>query len=663
MLQANTFGLPSALNLPLLLWSGLALLTLALLVLMCTRWGQAKPLSKCIALSVFAHILFIAYAYGTRLMFDQPREVQEVPIRLASVALETEGEPDSISPPAHAWNNFASGQLTEPDVAAPSPHETEPATPVQSQPVFEPEFDSQPEPQPISTPGPARPTADMRAHQRSIQDPAPSDLKVEIPQAVPANSNVEAPVPVAISLPRRTSSDTLPSMAADVPSTSPGSLLSEPAQLQRLSNVPVTSKIAEAVLGAKDRVQASDNRVPDGAADRPNQGGDVGRDRDLAETATGVSSPASSTAAVDEQRRLGDGAPLPKLYGLRTGEQKRELAGQFGGTDKTEAAVEAALAWLATNQLEDGRWDASQLGAGLEMRVLGHDRQGAGAEADTGISGLALLAFLGAGQTHFEGKHRRNIQRGLEYLLWSQHADGNLAGDAKLFARMYCHGIASLALSEAYAMTGDERLRPYVERAIAYTVWSQHKTTGGWRYRPGDRGDMSQFGWQLMALKSAELAGVKIPAETRAGMLRFLQEVSSGTHGGLASYRRGEQASRTMTAEALVCRLFLGQKIESSRVAEARRFLEQELPGDGQVNLYYWYYASLSLFQLQGKSWNEWNEALQGELLSRQRTDGEWAGSWDPNTVWGGYGGRVYSTAMAALCLEVYYRYLPIYSP
>jgi hypothetical protein len=89
-------------------------------------------------------------------------------------------------------------------------------------------------------------------------------------------------------------------------------------------------------------------------------------------------------------------------------------------------------------------------------------------------------------------------------------------------------------------------------------------------------------------------------------------------------------------------------------------FIMQELPKDGQANLYYWYYATLSLFQLQGDDWQSWNAALQEQLLRRQRTDGNLAGSWDADTVWGGYGGRVYTTALAAMCLEVYYRYLPI---
>jgi hypothetical protein len=114
-----------------------------------------------------------------------------------------------------------------------------------------------------------------------------------------------------------------------------------------------------------------------------------------------------------------------------------------------------------------------------------------------------------------------------------------------------------------------------------------------------------------------------------------------------------------MTAEALACRLFLEQRDEPA-IREAVAYLMQEPPQDGQANLYYWYYASISLFQLQGDDWQSWNRSLQEQLLRRQRTQAALAGSWDPDTVWGGYGGRVYATALAAMCLETYYRYLPI---
>lgn len=104
-----------------------------------------------------------------------------------------------------------------------------------------------------------------------------------------------------------------------------------------------------------------------------------------------------------------------------------------------------------------------------------------------------------------EGKYQVNVQHALEFLIRSQAPDGNLFGDAKVFARMYCHSMALLALSEALAVTGDERLKDAVERGVIYSARSQNRTDGGWRYQPGDRGDMSQFGWQVMAMHSASI--------------------------------------------------------------------------------------------------------------------------------------------------------------
>jgi hypothetical protein len=144
-------------------------------------------------------------------------------------------------------------------------------------------------------------------------------------------------------------------------------------------------------------------------------------------------------------------------------------------------------------------------------------------------------------------------------------------------------------------------------------------------------------------------------------VVRFLQSVGSGTNGGLASYRPGERPTRTMTAEALFCWQLLGVAREHPAAAEAVDFISSELPGQRETNLYYWYYATLALHQHQGEPWSRWNEALSKNLLASQRTEGSEAGSWDPDATWGAYGGRIYSTALASLCLEAYYRYLPIY--
>jgi len=421
---------------------------------------------------------------------------------------------------------------------------------------------------------------------------------------------------------------------------------------------------AQATVNAQammDLAAAADELAESAISDAPRieQAAEQSRTIAAAPVVTSVAALATASTNRAEPRRQADQQLVPKVYQNRLDENRMGLVLQFGGSAETEAAVQAALVWLTTNQAPDGRWDADAHGAGREARILGHDRGGAGAKADTGITGLALLALMAAGHTHLKSEHREAVQHGLEFLLRSQKTDGNLAGEAELYARIYCHGIATLAISEAYAITGDRRLQPYVQRAVAYTLASQHPTTGGWRYLPGDTGDMSQFGWQLLSLKSAELGGSEIPPLTRAGMERFLESVTSGRQRGLASYRPGEQPSRTMTAEALVCRYFL-KRCTPDQAEEAAKFLLEEQPGGGPINFYYWYYATLALQQTQGDAWRTWNERLTARLLASQRTRGSQAGSWDADPVWGNYGGRVFSTALAALCLESYYRYLPM---
>jgi hypothetical protein len=360
---------------------------------------------------------------------------------------------------------------------------------------------------------------------------------------------------------------------------------------------------------------------------------------------------------------------MPNLYADRFADNLTELATERGGSSHTEASVKAALAWLAANQSANGGWDASKFGAGKERIVLGHDRQGAGAEADTGVSGLAILSFLGAGHSHLHGNYRNEVAAALEFLRQRQRSDGSLFGEAELFARMYCHSMAMLATCEAYAMTRDERLDPMCRAAVSYSLSMQHPNDGGWRYRRGDTGDTSQLGWQLMALKSAKLAGIEIPDITWARAERFLRRVKRGNHGGLAAYRPDGPPTRTMTAEAWYCHQLLqsdrGGSLNPTAIREAIFSLEQELPTPTNRNLYYWYYATLALQQNQHHSpehttsWDSWNHALTTALIATQEADG----SWNADTVWGGYGGKVYTTALSALCLEVYYRYNPTIEP
>jgi hypothetical protein len=382
-------------------------------------------------------------------------------------------------------------------------------------------------------------------------------------------------------------------------------------------------------------------------------------------------SPAPTLGASDGEAASAAGRPrrtVPRPYANRFADREAQVAGG-GGNPTTERAVRAALAWLAAAQEADGRWNPKRHGAGVERYVLGENRGGAGARADTGITALALLAFLGAGHTHQQGPYAEHVAAGLEFLRRSQAANGNLGGDAELFAHMYCHSMATFAVSEAAAMTGDEKLLPVVRKAVAYSLAVQHPTDGGWRYRPGDRGDTSQLGWQLMALKSAELAGVEIPDLVWTRVERYLRSVERGAAGGLAAYRPEGPPTRAMTAESLFCRQLLTRRrdggLPPTATEEARRSLLDEPPGGASVNFYYWYYATIALHRSQTLSpaaeedWQSWNEALATALVGSQDDDG----SWPPTCVWGGYGGRVYTTALGAMCLEVYYRYAPDEEP
>ncbi|MBM4023662.1 MAG: squalene--hopene cyclase [Planctomycetes bacterium] len=376
--------------------------------------------------------------------------------------------------------------------------------------------------------------------------------------------------------------------------------------------------------------------------------------------------PLSDAAAAGgpDCRAAGEGHAVeaPEAYADRIGARRAAAAAARGGSAETEHAVQTALAWLAGAQSSDGRWNAAAYGAGRGRAGAAQHAAQVGGRSDHGVTALALLAYLGAGNTHREGPYADQVARGIGFLAERQRPDGSLAGDADFFAALYCHGMATIAVGECAAMSGDESLARVLERAVRHTVAMQHPVTGGWRYAAGDRGDTSQLGWQVMALAAAKNVGLDGLDAAQGRARGFLLSVSSGAAGGLASYRRGERPNVTMTAEALVCRLLLGMPADHPATAEALGLLSQSPPSSSTYNIYTWYYATLASFHAGGPQWEAWNRRLQAALLPLQhRAGGPLDGSWDPDTVWGGHGGRVYATALAALTLEVYYRYLPMH--
>ena len=214
-------------------------------------------------------------------------------------------------------------------------------------------------------------------------------------------------------------------------------------------------------------------------------------------------------------------------YRLRKLSNRKANARQFGGNDSSERAVETSLRWLASVQSRNGSWVAKAFGAGqVKIDETGVDRDYAGRDADSGVTALAVLAFLGAGYTHEEGQYAENVNRALRWLVNQQRPDGNLGFGAGHFASMYCHGIATYAIAEAYGMQNDPAsntmLRDPLARAVRFILENQNPD-GGWRYVKGQKSDISMFGWQLMALKSAEIAGVAIPREAKSKMVGFLK--------------------------------------------------------------------------------------------------------------------------------------------
>ncbi|PHS01305.1 MAG: hypothetical protein COA78_22905 [Blastopirellula sp.] len=671
-----------------LLWGGLAVITLSILILMQTRWGQAKPMSKCVVLSVFAHVLLIGYAHTTEMFEDQPaNHTKPIKFKLSSVSFDqqkTENQDHEIEE-AKPWEVFATSDFpattsTAIDSLDRKQSEAQTVADVKSE-IPSAQLTEATLPQ----------TSEVNSADIVDNPTTPRfDNGVLIDQVNVSVAEMEKPIQIAVVEPVQQQPSVIPGLARAAigskatkniqrfPTTKPKIFdVNSGSSIQTLTQNIVTERPAEAIAGEDDRLKQSDNHQefnnnqPSNSSVVETESRSKPANQFVSQRTPAIVMPSEeqlfeqfakgNIPTPNTDRRLMNEMPLPLAMQARVAENQKKIIESQGGNPQIEASIEAALVWLVANQTDDGSWDASQHESGKEKKNLGHDRFGAGANADSGITGLAVLAFLAKGHSHLEGKHRTTVQHGLEYIVNHQASNGSLAGDARMFAQMYCHGMAMLALSEAYAMTRDERLRPFLDNAIDYTVSSQHQTTGGWRYQPGDIGDMSQFGWQVMALHSAHLAGVEVPDKTQLLMARFLNDASSGQAGGLASYRKGEKVTAPMTAEALVCRIFIQQYDDEQTLKEASDYIARFEPGPGKMNLYYWYYATLGLHQLQDENWERWSKKIQTQLMATQQLQGPNTGSWKPDTEWGNYGGRVYSTALATLSLEVYFRYLPLY--
>ncbi|MEN6458316.1 MAG: prenyltransferase/squalene oxidase repeat-containing protein [Thermoguttaceae bacterium] len=335
-----------------------------------------------------------------------------------------------------------------------------------------------------------------------------------------------------------------------------------------------------------------------------------------------------------------------------------------GATRISERAVAGALNWLARHQSPNGSWSLSNYNAHCKDGTCsGPGRTGNRLSAATA---LGLLPFLAAGQTHkTKGPYQKNIAAGIRFLVTHQNPDG----DMSMGAQLYDHGLAAIALCECYGMSGDAALRPHAQAALNFIVDAQDPKGGGWRYRPRRPGDTSVVGWQLMALKSGQMAYLPVNPAVFDKAKEFLKSVAyGGQYGGIFCYLPGGQSisgdDRATTAIALLCHQYMHMERNNPAMVEGTAFLMQNLPDPERPNLYYWYYATMTMHNQPGKDWDTWNRKIRRLLIDTQSREGCAAGSWystNGKDPWAEHGGRVMMTSLAALTLEVYYRYLPLY--
>jgi len=372
-----------------------------------------------------------------------------------------------------------------------------------------------------------------------------------------------------------------------------------------------------------------------------------------------------------------------------------------GATPESEKAVNLALEWLANHQLPDGGWSFDHTVAPSCQGKCGNP--GDQAEARIGATALGILPFLGAGQTHQVGKYKKTVRAGLMYLMARMQVgrDGGSLYDAGR-GRMYSHGLATIALCEAYAMCVNPKdvIRPKrvydgnaappspsdikslrekqqdskqiaadnafnaalgraAQAALKFVSTAQHPD-GGWRYEPRQAGDTSVVGWQVMALKSGQMAHLMVNPMSLVGASKFLDSVQIGDYGDDYGYTDPTRGTIATRAIGLLCRMYMGWPHDHPGLAKGVQGLDAEGPSQG--NMYYNYYATQVMHHYGGDPWKRWNPKMRDSLTGRQAKNGHEAGSWYFAGDHGSEpGGRLYITALAAMTLEVYYRHMPLY--
>jgi len=362
--------------------------------------------------------------------------------------------------------------------------------------------------------------------------------------------------------------------------------------------------------------------------------------------------------------------------GGRFGGKYGKRGGGKGGGRASQKAVDLGLEWLKRHQDPGGYWSCS----GFSKMCEKNRCEGEGnAAMDVGVTGLALLAFLGAGNTPNSGKYKNTVKKGLKWLVDQQNPENGLFGVLNSHQGfLYDHALATLAMCEGYGLSKWPQLKEPAQKGV-HLIQAARNPYKAWRYAypPNNDNDLSVTGWMVMVLKSAQDFGLEIDKQALTEVQTWIDSMTDEntwragylTKGGFSAREPGmaerwpETKTEAMTGVAMLCRIFLGEDPDKSPALRGGAdLLRKRLPewneSEGTIDMYYWYYGSYAMYQMGGKDWDIWEAKMTDAVVKRQRQDGDEAGSWDPAfDPWGHQGGRVYSTAIMTLCLEVFYRY------
>jgi hypothetical protein len=322
-------------------------------------------------------------------------------------------------------------------------------------------------------------------------------------------------------------------------------------------------------------------------------------------------------------------------------------------------AVERGLAWLAAVQNADGSWNC-KIGHKLYNSYEGEEGK------HIGVTALACMAFLAAGNQPGRGRWGRTVQRGTDFILAAQRAeDGYITFGG---SRMYSHAFATMYLSEIYGMTPHRTIQVALKRGVQCIVNGQNPD-GGWRYSPMPvDADLSVTVSTLQALRSARNAGIPVPLDTIEKAQSYVRACAAGRGLGGFHYQKptapygdapsDERTSFALTACGIVSMISAGEYSAAEhqngvRALERFRQIDRYAPVWGRFHyLYAHYYGMQAYYQMAPPHVRDpYRAQVVQEIVGNQEENGSWIDDVGP----------AYATAMACLVLQVPCEWLPIF--